>query len=95
MLRLTTDFEMLRLAEDFEMLRLTHDFEILRLTCDFKTLRLMPTRRQTPARRNFLNSGVRCNISKSGSRAISRASQHHSLGRGSAIMLERIRKHYS
>ena len=62
-------FEIRRQAEDFVMLRLTPDFETLRLTCDFKTLRLTPARRppdahQTPARRNFLKSGVRRKILK-------------------------------
>ncbi len=63
------------------MLRLTPDFEILHLTCDFKTLHLMPARcqpdaRQTPARLDFSKSGVGCNISKSGSGAITKANQH-------------------
>ena len=67
--RMTHGHRKLRLAEDFEMLRLTPDFETLRLTCDFKTLRLTPARRppdahQTPARRNFLKSGVRRKILK-------------------------------
>ncbi len=67
--RLTHGHRKLSLAEDFEILRLTPDFEILRLTCDFKTLRQTPARRppdahQTPARRNFLKSGVRRKILK-------------------------------
>ena len=40
-------------THDTRKLRLTEDFEMLRLTCDFKTLHV------TPARCNYLKSGVR------------------------------------